>query len=74
MVENEPKTEPIIEPEPKEKVDITSMASLLVTKEDIDFSMQIPFKEKGKDIYKIILKKNAFMTKVFSRWVFFLLL
>ena len=47
MVENEPKVEPVVEPEPKEKVDITSMSSLLVTKDDIDFSMQIPFKEKG---------------------------
>ena len=64
MVENEPKVEPVVEPEPKEKVDITSMSSLLVTKDDIDFSMQIPFKENGKDIYKIILKKNDSQKRV----------
>ena len=42
----------------REKVDVTSMSNLLISKDDIDFTMQIPFKEGKHVINKIILKKN----------------
>ena len=53
--QQEPKT---TSPPEREKVDVTSMSNLLISKDDIDFTMQIPFKEGKHVINKIILKKN----------------
>lgn len=45
-------------PQERENVDVTSMSNLLISKDDIDFTMQIPFKEGKHVINKIILRKN----------------